>query len=244
MIGSRIVVVKYDPTDPRLGRHVEHDERSKNFAFMAKAATPKRVNTYWSSAIPPLNQGDVGSCTGNAMAQWLNTDYATSIRMSMRAGHQLREEDALNIYTRATKLDNIPGFYPEEDTGSTGNAAAKAARGMKLLVGYSWLFSFTSVQAAIEKTPLMVGTLWTNTMFNPKNGLVKVGSMADSNIAGGHEYLMVGISWTDKVFIFRNSWGDSEVWEGCKPGGYFTMSFSDFRKLQEADGDVTVPRWF
>ena len=36
MIGSKIEVVKYAPTDPRLGRHVEHDNRSKQFAFLGK----------------------------------------------------------------------------------------------------------------------------------------------------------------------------------------------------------------
>jgi hypothetical protein len=69
--------------------------------------------------------------------------------------------------------------------------------------------------------------------------LVKVGAVIDSNIAGGHEYLICGIDWTEEVFEFRQSWGE---WEGAKPGGYFAISFSDYVKLLNADGDVTVPK--
>lgn len=234
---ARIDVVKYHPTDPRLGRHVEHDERSKSFAFMARSTKPKQKTTHWSSTARVLDQGNLGSCTGNAMAQWLNTDFATGA-LGTRVS-KLNEADAVDLYRLATRLDAVPGRYEPDDTGSTGNAAAKAAVKQHYLKSYSWLFSFTSTQAAIEQTPLIVGTLWTNKMFSVNNGLVKVGPIVDSNIAGGHEYLMSGIDWSAEVFEFRQSWGD---WEGA-PGGYFAIGFKDFRTLLENQGDVTVPRW-
>lgn len=234
----KIEVVKFEPTDPRLGRHVEHDERSKNFAFMARDAKPQKKTTHWTSQAPVLDQGQLGSCTGNAMAQWLNTDFATGARGNRLT--PLNELDAVAIYGRATRYDTIPGGYPPSDTGSTGNAAAKAAVFMKFLKSYGWLFSFQSTQAAIEKTPLMAGTLWTNDMFTCNNGLVRVGKLVDSNIAGGHEYLMSGIDWAEEVFEFRQSWGE---WQGAKPGGYFAIPFKDFQQLLANQGDVTVPRW-
>lgn len=236
MIGSKIEVVKYAPTDPRLGRHVEHDNRSKQFAFLGKRVKPEKKTTHWTSAAAPLDQGELGSCTGNALAQWLNTDFAQGYG---RLNHHLNENDAIELYEKATTLDAIPGRYLPDDTGSTGNAAAKAGCLAGYLDSYSWLFSFTSIQAAIEKQPLMVGTLWTDKMFDPINGLVKVGALVNSNIAGGHEYLMTGIDWEEEVFEFRNSWGE---WEGAKQGGYFAISFRDFVKLIDADGDVTVPK--
>lgn len=242
MAGTRIHIVKYEPSDSRLGRHVEHDERSKlpKHTFLEREAKPKHKTTHWTSQAPPLDQGQLGSCTGNATAQWLNTDFATGARARTSASGFLTEEDALKIYEGATRLDHFPGQYPPEDTGSTGNAAAKAAVKLGWLNSYGWLFSFTSVQAAIEKTPLSSGTLWTNSMFDPVNGLVKVGKLTDSNIAGGHQYLMSGIDWNEDVFEFRQSWGD---WPGSKPGGYFAISFNDFQSLLEADGDITVPKW-
>jgi hypothetical protein len=239
--GTRITTVLYKPTDPRLGRHVEHDERSRNFAFLGHYAQPRHINAAWTSQAPVLDQGMLGSCTGNAMAQWLNTDYSTSARARKNGSRFLDEQDALDIYAKATTLDKFPGIYPPTDGGSTGNAAAKAAVKFGWIDSYGWLFSFISLQAAIERMPLLVGTLWTNTMFDdPVNGLIEVGSLGDSNIAGGHEYLMCGIDWKDMVFLFRQSWGNLP---GYKPGGYFAISFADFRRLLDADGDVTVPHW-
>jgi hypothetical protein len=226
-----------DVSDPRLGRHIEHDARSKNFAFMSKAVQPKGITTHWRSDYPPLDQGDLGSCTGNAMAQWLNTQFGAPALISGHKGQPMDEADAVDIYVAATRRDKIGGIYPPTDTGSTGNAAAKAARDLGYIDAYGWLFSFSSVQAAIEKTPLTVGTLWTMNMYEPHNGLVTVGTLTDRNIAGGHQYLMCGIDWAAEVFEFRNSWG-----EWARPGGYFAIGFKDFRRLLEADGDVTVPR--
>lgn len=240
MATTKVLLGRIDQRDPRLGRHIEHDERSKQFAFMARVTKPKKVTTHWPSQAHVLDQGDIGSCTGNATAQWLNTDFATPARKAKNTNQFLDEQDALDIYAKATALDKFPGLYPPDDTGSTGNAAAKAAVKFGWIKSYGWLFSFTSVQAAIEKTPLTVGTYWTNSMFNPRNGLVAVGQLSDSNIAGGHEYLMSGINWQEEVFEFRNSWGE---WDGAKPGGYFAIPFADFRRLLDADGDVTVPRW-
>ena len=234
---STIIVRKYEPTDPRLGRHVEQDNSSRAYAYMAKAVLPKRKTTHWSSQAPVLDQGDVGSCTGNATAQWLNTDFASLVRVNKNGGKFFTEADALSIYARATRYDAIPGSYPPDDTGSTGNAAAKAAKFFGYIVRYSWLFSFQSIQAAIEQTPLSVGTLWTQDMFRPNNGLVKVGKLVDSNIAGGHQYLMDGIDYEEEVFEFKNSWG--EQWGKA---GHFAIRFKDFITLLDNQADVTVPR--
>lgn len=243
MGSHQITVVRYDVTDPRLGRHVEHDSRSWEHALLPKTAKPQKKTTHWSSRATVLNQGNLGSCTGNATAQFLNTDFASAVQANKNGGRQFVEDDAVRIYSKATHLDNAPGAYPPDDTGSSGNAACKAAKGFGWLKSYSWLFSFTSTQAAAEKQPLMFGTLWTNTMFNPTNGLVKVGRLVDSNIAGGHEYLCSGIDWEEEVFEFRNSWGDTEDWPGCKPGGYFAIGFKDVQTLLDNQGDVTVPHW-
>lgn len=243
MYGTNIQITKY-PVNPLLGRHKEHDERSLSFAFAPRDLKPQKKDTFWTSHSDPVNQGDVGSCTCSSLINWLNTDFASGARAAYFGlpTKYFDQNDALQAYALATrKYDHIPGFYPEDDTGSTGNAAAKAARALHWIKAYGWLFSFTSLQATVEKTPVTVGTLWTNTMFKANNGLVTVGSLADSNIAGGHQYLNCGIDWKDELMIYRQSWGNGVA--GLKPGGYFAMSFRDAQALQEADGDVTVPKW-
>lgn len=235
-----IQVGRFEPSDPRLGRHVEHDERSLRFEYMPRDAQPKGKNTFWASATGPLNQGRVGSCTGNAEAQWLNTEFAAATLKLTHDNQFMTEADALKIYSLGTHLDSNPGSYPPDDTGSTGLAVAKAGVKLGYLDSYEHTFSFTALQAAIETTPTINGTMWTKNMFTPHNGLVKVGKLVQSNIAGGHEYLCCGIDFTEEVLQFRNSWGDQDAWPGCKPGGYFAIGFADYQRLLAEQGDVTV----
>lgn len=238
--GHTIHVVRYEPSDPRLGRHVHHDSRSLEFEHLPRDAKPKGQNTFWDSGTGPLNQGQVGSCTGNATAQWCNTTFANPVRVLTKQNQYLTENDALVIYSLGTRLDSAPGAYPPDDNGCDGTSVAKAGIKLGYLDKFTHTFSFSAMQATLETTPVICGTVWTKTMFTATNGLVKVGKLVQSNVAGGHEYLGAGIDFTEEVFIFRNSWGDQDAWPGCKPGGYFAVGFADYRRLLAEQGDVTV----
>lgn len=231
----------YTPSDPRLGRHVHHDSRSLGFEFLPRDATPQRKTTMWVSPFGPLNQGDLGSCTGNATAQWLNTAFASVTRQKTHRNRKFTEADAVRIYSLGTTLDSEPGSYPPDDTGCDGVSVCKAGVKLGYLDKYRHTFSFTAAQAAAELSPFIQGSAWTKKMFDPVNGLVTVGPLNDSTIAGGHEYLCAGIDWTEDVFVYRNSWGDQVAWPGCKPGGYFAIGFKDVQALLAEQGDVTVP---
>ena len=68
--------------------------------------------------------------------------------------------------------------------------------------------------------PVVVGTAWTNDMFNPDStGLVK----PTGAVAGGHCYLMLEKVDADDTYVFQNSWGAS--WGH---NGRFKMKRSDF----------------
>jgi hypothetical protein len=235
-----VTIHRYDAEDPRLGRYVHHDSRSLAFEFLPRDAKPQGKSIFWGSAEPPLNQGELGSCTGNAVAQWLNTGFADQVRTWTHKGQPMAEADAVEIYSAGTHLDKIRGVYPPTDTGCSGLGVAKAGVKLGYLDKYTHTFSFTALQAALETTPVICGTAWTKEMFKPVNGLVTVGKLTQSNIAGGHEYLGCGIDFTTEVVIFRNSWGDQDAWPGCKPGGYFAIGFSDYQRLLAEQGDVTV----
>lgn len=222
-----------------LGRNVLHDPLSLAFEHVTRTAQPQGVNTFWDSAAGPLDQGQLGSCTGNAVAQWLNTNFANPVRAADNKGQFLTEADAVKIYSLGTQLDGSPEHYPPVDTGCDGNSVAKAAAQLGYLSSWNHTFSLSAMQTTLESTPVICGTSWTNDMFNPVNGLVEVGSLLESNVAGGHEYLGAGVDWVNEVFIFRNSWGDA--WTGSKPGGYFAIGFLDYQRLLDDNGDVTVP---
>lgn len=185
----------------------------------------------WPFDAPVLDQGQVGSCTGNAITQWLNTEYARGI--SKRTDY-LVEKDAVELYTIATERDGDPGEYPKEDTGSTGDAACDAAVSLGYLAGYRNVHpTQEAIVATLVTQPLIVGTNWYDSMDNPDStGLLTI----TGEVAGGHEYLMLGMD-VSGCFVFLNSWTDT--W-GVK--GRFRIKAADFITLLNGDQTaVTAP---
>lgn len=194
-----------------------------------------RKSTRWSTSAPVLDQLETSSCTGNAMAQWLNTDYAASAR---KHGYFLTEANALELYGLATRLDGIPNnTYPGVDEGSSGNAVAKAARQLGYVRGYSWTFSLNGFLAALQTQPLIVGTVFYAGMEDPdRHGLVR----PTGALEGGHEYLILGNDEPAQLIEWQNSWGSE--WG---VGGRAFISYADFGRLlvdPAMPGDVTAPR--
>ena len=115
-----------NPDDPRLGRHIRHDPRSWNYAFAA-ADVRTLTSVRHQSQIPTLNQGQLGSCTGNAATKCLSyrpfwTEPA--VRSVIGSDATADEAYAVGVYSDATKIDDYPGAYPPTDTGSDGLSVA------------------------------------------------------------------------------------------------------------------------
>lgn len=207
----------------QLGRKVNHDPRS--LAFHAAASTDHRPVTHRHYG-PILDQGNTSSCTGNAMAQALNT---APLR---HRGPYLTEQDALKLYAEATVLDPYPGTYPPDDTGSDGLSVCKAAQRQGWISSYTHAFGLDHALGALQLGPVLVGTTWHNDMFTPDSkGFVR----PSGDVAGGHEYLLIGDNAKGKL-TFINSWGS-----GWGRRGRFYMSYADFDTLLKDNGDVTAP---
>jgi hypothetical protein len=242
MAGSLVTIVKYDRADPRLGRHVEHDEASRAFAFAA-AAKPPTDTIIWEDDAPVLNQGDIGGCVGWTGADILNTAMYKPVRDRVKGGQFFDDTDGKNFYHLSTVADNIAGTYPPDDTGSSGLGLAKALKKLGYIDRYTHVFSWNSYLTAIAKQPVAVGTLWTNDMFKPdKNGVVRVGTLTDANIAGGHEYSIRGRDNTRGLNLCRNHW--TATWDTKKDGpkvpGEFWLPDQDLQLLLKNQGDITV----
>ena len=231
----------YAPADRRLGRHVQHDPRSLRYPHAVLPKTAIRT-VDWVRRTPIFDQGQVGSCTGNAAAGLLGTDSAarpglTSVTIS---GNTLPVDEtlAVQIYSLATQLDSIQGAYPPDDTGSSGLGAAKALVNLGLATKYRHAFSLDALKAALQTGPVMVGTVWTESMFDvhPDTGYVIVDRK--SPVAGGHEYVLSAFDASTLAFRVDNSWG--EEW-GVRGSAWITQA--DMQWLLSQDGDVTVPVW-
>lgn len=230
------VVIPHNPDVPKpLGRHVEHDERSRQYAFEAgKPAADKTV--LWSTTPTILNQKKLGGCVGFTGADILNTDMFAPVRKKSHKGKLYANADGIEFYHLATVDDGLPGTYPPTDSGSSGLGLAKALKALGLIDRYTHAFSFDAFRAAIATQPVAVGTLWTNDMFDvDPDGLIHVGDLSDDNIAGGHEYMIRGINYQTKRVRMRNHWAKSWGLEGEAEIG-----FDDFEALLANQGDVTV----
>lgn len=211
-----------------LGRHVEHDSRSRAFAVAASSSAGLKTVQH-ASHIDVLDQGQLGSCTGNALVAALGCDPFYGAVPSALA---LDEDLAVKLYSAATGLDSVPGTYPPEDTGSTGLAIAKAAKAAGLIAGYKHAFSLAACLTALEEAPVIVGVPWYEGMFNPAaNGLVRIAG----RVAGGHEFCLTGIDAERGYVRAVNSWGT-----GWGDQGTFLLEFGTLGRLLAEQGDATV----
>lgn len=217
-----------------LGRHIEHDPLSFDFPA-AQATKVKSVMHARHGSV--FNQGNIGSCTGNAMAGLLMTDPIWV------PGRELTEEDALAIYELGTKLDGFPGDYPPDDTGSSGLGVARAARKMGEIKTYRHAFGIDQALRALTLRPTISGVPWYSGFDEPDaDGLVQI----SGSIRGGHEFVQVGIDvdnwlvWNDNSW--DTSWGvtgpEGAFADGVTPGGMFCFTFDTWAALLKQQGDV------
>jgi aminopeptidase C len=69
-------------------------------------------------------------------------------------------------------------------------------------------------------------------MFTPDDsGRVRIGG----DIAGGHEWVLIGVNTQAQILRATNSWG--VTWGNS---GHFTISYADYERLLHEDGDATV----
>lgn len=210
-----------------LGRIERKDPRSLNFPAQAAAALKSVVHT------PPpkskrLDQGSLGSCTGNAAAQWLNSKPSHKPRT-----RYYDQEDAVSFYSGATKRDPWEGVYPPTDTGSSGLAVAAELKSRGLISSYNWAFGLDHALKSLVVSPILVGSAWHSDMFYPDaNGFIT----PTGDEVGGHEYEVFGINLSKRYVWILNSW--STLW-GLD--GRAKMSFDSLDFLLKTGGDVIVP---
>jgi hypothetical protein len=208
----------------RLGRHVVHDPRSRNFA----ADTAAAIQSVQHSAVGlPLDQGNIGSCTANALCGALDSAPDNA------AGRQFAEKDAVSLYELETKLEGEP--YPPNDPGGSGLMVCKAAKQLGWISSYKHAFGINHALRALTLRPVITGVNWYTSFDTPDaNGLVAIAPNA--TVRGGHEVVADGIDEPNQLVWFWNSWGTSYA-----VGGRFCMSFDTWAQLLSEQGDVTVP---
>lgn len=226
---------RYIPsTDRRLGRHVRHDSRS--LLFRAPTSDLGSLQSIRHEAhIPTLDQGQLGSCTGNASTLCIATGSLWNPRVEARLSvndAELDEQFAVALYSAATMQDNFDGYYPPVDTGSDGLSAAKVLKSWGLINGYTHALSVNATLTALAKQPVIIGIGWRDSMYNPNSkGLLSITGPE----VGGHEVCLDELDVENELVWIHNSWGEEWGIEGRA-----ALHWDDLAELLADDGDCTI----
>jgi len=215
----------------RKGRVINFDQRSRAHR-VGLAGVPAELRTkIWDRPLPPLDQGSLGACSGNAVVGLLATEPFRSD--GVRDDAEFIQSLAVEIYSRATKIDPFEGYYPPTDTGSSVLSTMKIAKEMGLIKSYRWCWGFEEVLRTLSYVgPVVVGVTWWTHFNRPDcNGLVKIGGMVE----GGHAFELIGIDVEKKQVIAVNSWGNS--WGS---DGRFMIGFDDLQTLLNDRGEAVT----
>lgn len=209
----------------RLGRHVLHDPKSRDYP--AETASKIKSVTHNATGLP-LDQGDIGSCTANALCGALDSSPDDA------SAKKYTEKEAVELYELETKLEGKP--YPPNDPGGSGLMVCKAAKQLGWISSYRHAFGVQHALEALVLRPVITGVDW-YTSFDtpdPATGLVKIDPGA--TVRGGHEIVADGIDAENELVWLWNSWGTQFA-----QGGRFCWSFDTWAQLLSSQGDVTVP---
>jgi hypothetical protein len=209
----------------RLGRHVQHDIRSRSYRYRAVPKTLQSV-THLPS-IDCLDQGDLGSCVANTGTELLATAAFNPVRPAV-----LDEAYAVDLYRELTRNDPFPGSWEPTDTGSDGTTLGKVLTSRGLASGYQHAMDAASFLDALQTRAVPIGITWRGGCDNPNSdGLIRW----TGSIRGGHELLAVGYDADRQWVLIQNHWGS--LW-GI--GGRCWMPVADLTAALADDGDATI----
>lgn len=211
---------------PGLGRRHAADDRDREFpmalAFAEPAAPPARRVRWWNDTAVWLDQGATSMCVGYSWCHWLADGPVTQrIRVAPKW-----------VYDRAQALDEWDGT---DYDGTTVRAGAKALTERGAIGSYLWAWDAdTVVRAILDVGPVVVGTNWYNSMFDPAaSGQLTVDP--SSGVAGGHAYLLNGASLDTGRVRVKNSWG-----RGWGRNGRAWMTIPDLNHLIAEQGEACL----
>jgi hypothetical protein len=242
MSDGDVIRIRHKPNLPKpLGRHVNHDPRNREYPVkLPKKLTLPTKTVRHRRYGTEVNQGDLGACTGYSGAHLLNTDPIRAARRTTSHDALMRDADGLRFYEKATALDPYPGQYPPNDTGSDGLSVCKVMQAEGIISQYQWAFGWAEGMAAISKFAFMQGTVWLDGMFDPDtDGRVHT----TGSVAGGHEYVWLGVEIRSKVTPGKNrSWFLNQWGSDWGVSGYFYMTWDDHKALLDGqNGDLIRP---
>jgi len=145
------------------------------------------------------NQGRVGAC--EAFTQ-LDIACAKPRTLSF-ATQALLNTAGLNAYKWITANDDVPGSWPQEDTGSDSLSGCKWLVQNGFAKGCQVLNGMAAIKVAIQSGPVIAGMNWLDGMMTPD----RCGNMSLTGpVDGGHAEGLFGYNVPTDTWLVQNHW--------------------------------------
>jgi|ERR1700694_2362299 len=216
------------------------DHRDKVFSHPILPATlPTSVDLTQKYSVPVVDQGQLGSCTGNAIASALaylqlieNESLVYPSRLFIYYNERVIEgtvgTDAGAEIRDGIKTVVAQGYCPETDWAYDINrftetpptvAYTNASKDLVKLYQKVTVDTTSIMSALALGYPVIVGFTVYDSFLNAGNGDIPMPVLSEG-VQGGHAVIVVGYDQTTRKFKFENSWGTS--WGN---NGYGTLPF-------------------
>lgn len=226
------------------GRLYIPDERDKNYPMQA-VLRGKRERTfrYWNAMRWWGDQGGTSMCVAYSWTHWAERPTNNTTPWQSTGGHIYDYNLRKYVFKGQRPLIDLDSgyrwmqqndYWPGEDyEGTSVRAGAQYLRDNGLISNFYWAYDVPTVaQAILERGPVVVGTMWTMDMFITDSDRFIHPTGGD---AGGHAYLLDGVSMKNRFFRIKNSWGRN--W-GYK--GFAKISFDDMQALLDNYGEACL----
>lgn len=241
------------------------DYRDKIFPLKLNlTALPPMVDLTQTYAVPVVDQGNLGSCTGNGIASALayleekeGAPFVYPSRLFIYYNERVIEgtvgEDAGAEIRDGIKSVVAQGFCPETDwpydiskftTKPPTKAYADAQKNLVQTYQRVSVDAASVMTALVSGYPVIVGFTVYDSFMNSTDGNIPMPNLATESIQGGHCVIVVGYDQQTSRFKFQNSWGTSwgTAGFGELPFAYLgNPQFGGDYWIVTADQSVTPP---
>ncbi len=208
---------------PKLGRLPATDLLDHRFAL--RAPRPTRTSRTWHIR-RVLDQRDTSACVGFSGTAWLDCGPVRNLTPDAGAF-----DSAFKLYRECQDHDEWAGAEPDY-FGTSVRALFKVLQARGVVGEYRWAWRTSEIVAwVLERGPVVLGTVWSESMFHPVGRDARV--KPEGDIVGGHAYLCIGANTKTRTVRCLNSWGT-----GYGDKGRFTLSFDDLDILMKEDGEA------
>lgn len=235
----------------------DYDYKSMRMKLEAPSKLPKLIDLR-SNLSEVYDQGELGSCTGNAIAAALEFDRNkqklerfTPSRLFIYYNERVREgtvnEDAGAFirtgiksvandgYCHETSWPYLIDKFKEKPVQQAYNEAKKFKAVSYFRIQTGNLIQMKSCLAA--GFPFVLGIALYESFYqaDENNGVVSMPSSNLDNMLGGHCILCVGYNDATRKFIIRNSWGPN-----CGDKGHYYLPYEYLTNPNLADDMWTI----